>query len=66
MKALAREIAREAGAGAAGARRLLATTAAVTDRCRMDPVGDIGGSRSCTTRVPCDSKDGCCSRRASW
>lgn len=45
MKALAREIAREADAGAAGARSLLATTAAVTDRCRMDPVGDMGYKR---------------------
>ncbi|MDN3904398.1 DNA polymerase III subunit alpha [Arthrobacter sp. YD2] len=40
MTALAREISSEAGCGSAA--RMLADTAALADRCRMDPVGDMG------------------------
>ncbi len=42
MEALAGELAREAGCGTAGAVRLLASTAELADRCRIDPVQDMG------------------------
>ncbi|GAA1338318.1 DNA polymerase III subunit alpha [Arthrobacter roseus] len=42
MKALAGELAREAGSGTAGAARMLASTAELADICRIDPVLDMG------------------------
>ncbi|WP_188537382.1 DNA polymerase III subunit alpha [Kocuria dechangensis] len=45
MRALAREIARAADLGAAGAAALLRGTEEVADRCRLDPVADCGWGR---------------------
>ncbi|MFB0834431.1 DNA polymerase III subunit alpha [Arthrobacter halodurans] len=45
MKALARDIARAAGGGAAEAASLLRDTERVADRCRLDPVEDAGWGR---------------------
>lgn len=42
MTALAKEIARTAGYGASGAQQLLAATEELADKCRMDPVKDMG------------------------
>ncbi|WP_051298419.1 DNA polymerase III subunit alpha [Arthrobacter castelli] len=42
MKALAAEISKAADLGRAGATRLLAATEELADRCRMDPVSDMG------------------------
>lgn len=42
MKALAAEISKAADLGRTGAARLLAATEELADRCRMDPVSDMG------------------------